>query len=181
MEKEVWKPIKGYEGKYEVSTFGRVRSVSRKITYKDGRVRIYKGKILKPETCKNGYLYVNLGRKGRAKTVHRLVAETFLPNPNSFPCVNHKDENKANPKLENLEFCSYKYNNNWGTKNARRARPIIQLDENHQKIKIWESAAAVEKELGISHAHIGSCCNGNRKTAGGFRWKYTDEKDQKGN
>lgn len=178
MEKEVWTPIEGYEG-YEVSNLGRVRSTDRKIIYKDGRTRMQKGRMLRPEICKNGYLYVNLGRKGRAKTVHRLVAKAFLPNPDNLPCVNHKDENKANPRLENLEFCSYKHNNNWGTKNARRAKPIMQLDKNNQKIKIWESAAAVERELGINHGHIGSCCNGNRKTAGGYRWEYIDEKENK--
>ena len=107
MEKEVWKPIKGYEGKYEVSTFGRVRSVSRKIIYKDGRMRIYKGKILKPETCKNGYLYVNLGREGRAKMVHRLVAETYLDNPDELSDVVHKDNNKKNNSVSNLRWSSH--------------------------------------------------------------------------
>lgn len=121
--KEIWKPVVGYEGFYEVSNLGNVKSVDRieQITMRDGSVRARKkrGKVLKQ--CFDGkkhYLHVNMRKNGSGeiKDVHRIVAETWIPNAFGLPEVNHKDENKTNNSVSNLEWCSRKYNNNYGAK-----------------------------------------------------------------
>ena len=105
MKKEYWKPVVGYEGLYEVSNWGRVKRLRRLITNQYNSFYIEE-KILKPQKNIDGYLYVNLYKNGimKHKTIHKLVAETFLPNCNSLPCINHKDENKTNNVVNNLEF-----------------------------------------------------------------------------
>lgn len=117
---EQWKDIQGYEGLYQVSNKGRVRSIDRVIKHypKD---YFQKGRVLKSALSKNGYPMVILVNHNERKTrnVHRLVAETFIVNPNNFPEVNHKDEDKTNNSVENLEWCTRKYNANYGTRNMR--------------------------------------------------------------
>jgi hypothetical protein len=112
---EIWKPIPGYEGYYEVSNTGKVRSLTRTVIMKDGKPRPIKGRELKPK-INNGYPTVNLSKNGTVKTIriHRLVALTFIPNPDNLPIINHKDENKQNNNVNNLEWCTYEYNNNYG-------------------------------------------------------------------
>ena len=112
---EEWRDIKGYEGRYQISSEGRVRSLDR--IGKNGYS--YKGKILKPRPTKRGYIKANLS--GKIYAVHRLVAQAFIPNPNNYPVVNHKDENPSNNCIENLEWCDVKYNINYGTANKRIA------------------------------------------------------------
>lgn len=124
MNNEIWKPVLHYEGYYEVSNFGRVRSIDRLIIQLDGRKRLYKGKVLNPRNKCNkegNYLTVNLKRDsiGHTKFVHKLVAEVFVSNPNNLPFVNHIDENKLNNLPENLEWCTAEYNANYGSRNAR--------------------------------------------------------------
>ena len=165
MMEEIWKDVVGYEGLYEVSNLGRVRR---------------DGKILKPTKIKNGYLYVGLHKNGIQKTVrvHRLVASAFIPNPQNLPCVNHKDEDKTNNAVDNLEWCTSQYNANYGTRNERVAeklsKPILQYDLNGNFIREWPSASKVEEETGISNGNISMCCLGRYgfKTAGGFVWRY---------
>ena len=113
---EQWRPIEGYEGLYEVSNLGRVKSL------KCGRER-----ILKPQMKKKGYLQVGLRKEGKYKMfkVHRLVAQAFIPNPEGLPQINHKDENPSNNRVENLEWCDSKYNNNYGTHNERIVQTMI--------------------------------------------------------
>ena len=115
MKKEYWKPIVGYENLYEVSNLGRIRSFDRWVKSKNGSIRICRGRILKPYTNKDGYLYVVLSKNNKHKTykVHRLVAQAFLDNPNNLPQVNHKDENPLNNNVNNLEWCNSKYNCNF--------------------------------------------------------------------
>ena len=115
METETWRPVKGYEGLYEVSSLGRIKSLSYKCTGVE--------KFMKPQKDKRDYLYVGLCRDGKRKffKVHRLVAEAFLPNQLGLPEVNHKDENPSNNVVDNLEFCDAKYNANYGTRNVRSA------------------------------------------------------------
>lgn len=118
---EEWKPVEEFEGLYEVSNFGRVRSLNHK---RANRYSYYiqKGRILKSGlNKKTGYWTVVLSKNGKyfTKRVHQLVAKAFIPNPNNYPCVNHKDENKNNNKFDNLEWCTYKYNNNFGSRNKR--------------------------------------------------------------
>lgn len=114
---EIWKDILGYEGLYQVSSFGRVRGLDRY----DSMNRFWKGRILKSQTGTGGYLFVQLCLNGKVKaySVHRLVAETFIHNPDNLPQVNHLDEDKTNNRVENLEFCDSKYNVNYGTRIER--------------------------------------------------------------
>lgn len=113
---EVWKNINGYEGLYQISNNGRVKSLP-KLAGKSWR----KEKILKTYLDKDGYVKVILCKENKTKflSVHRLIAEAFIPNPNEFPQINHKDENKQNNSLENLEWCTCKYNINYGTRTER--------------------------------------------------------------
>ena len=125
---EIWKPVPGYEGLYEVSNLGRVRSVNRYVKSKGESYWLRKGKMLSPAKDKNGYLKVNLSCNGKNNIirVHRLVAQAFLPNPDNLLEVNHKDEDKTNNRVENLEWCTAKYNNNYGTKIERQKKTNIQ-------------------------------------------------------
>lgn len=152
---EEFRDVPGYEGMYEVSNFGRVRR---------------NGKILKPFN-NYGYLRVDLFKNGivRKFLIHRLVAQAFIPNPKNLPQVNHKDEDKTNNCVENLEWCDAKYNINYS-----KAKPVLQFDREGNFIKEWPSALKVEEELGIYHSNISNCCLGRYglKTTGGFIWKY---------
>ena len=151
---EVWKDIKGYEGLYQISNTGKVKGLKR-------------NKVLKPILQRSGYYYVDLQRKRRL--VHRLVAEAFIDNPDNLPEVNHKDENKLNNSVENLEWCDSKYNANYGTRNKRRGKPIQCIETG---IIYW-GAREMERQLGIKHNNIAEAIrNGTR--AGGYHWQYVD-------
>lgn len=108
---EVWKDIKNYEGCYQISNLGRVRSLTRKVKTFNG-VRTSKGQLLKPLKTNTGYYRVDLkqNQKDKYMSIHRLVAEAFIPNPNNYPCVNHKDNNPQNNCVDNLEWCTQSYN-----------------------------------------------------------------------
>jgi len=126
---EVWKNIKGYEGSYQVSNLGRVKSLERAVALKNGSERHLKERILKPSTNRYGYLQALLcNGSGKVKTllVHRLVCEAFYENPENKPCVNHIDENRTNNVASNLEWCTVKENNNHGTHNARVAKAVAK-------------------------------------------------------
>ena len=118
---EEWRPIEGYEGLYEVSNTGQVRSLDRYVKYSNGRIHLHKGKVLSPIKDTDDYLKVNLYCNGKNKKclVHRLVAEAFISNINNLPEVNHKDEDKSNNRVDNLEWCNRKYNVNYGTAKIR--------------------------------------------------------------
>lgn len=123
---EEWRPIEGYEGLYEVSSYGRVRSLDRYVKGKG--YRLHKGKVLIPVKSKLGYLQLNLyynGKRHQSK-IHRLVAQAFLPNPDNLPMINHKDEDKTNNNVDNLEWCSAKYNVNYGTSRIRAKETAIK-------------------------------------------------------
>lgn len=179
---EIWKPVRGYDGLYEVSNYGRVRNARTK-------------RILKQQLDGKGYLRVGLCKNGIMKThkVHRLVAETFIPNPNNLPQVNHKNEDKTdnfvwvNPdgtvdlEKSNLEWCTRKYNLNYGNyKEIQReihlnegGEPVVQFSKTGELINDkWESMSEVERVLGINHTNISKCCQGKIKSIGGFVWKY---------
>ena len=126
---EIWKPVIGYEGLYEVSNLGRVRSVDRLVKYSNGQIHLHKGRILSPGLVhKSGYLQVGLCNNGKTKhkMVYRLVAEGFLPNIDNLPQVNHKDENPFNNCVENLEWCTIEYNINYGTRTQKAIESNIK-------------------------------------------------------
>ena len=168
---ETWKPIAGYEGLYEVSDQGRVKSL--------GNDKSRKEKILKPQKYRGGYLKVNLCKDGHKKTVkiHRLVAEAFITNPNNLETVNHKDEVKTNNVASNLEWMSRKDNNNYGTRNKRVAEALSKQVQMFDKstdelLATFPSLMEARRVTGINHGNIYSCCKGKRKSAGGYIWRY---------
>lgn len=141
---EQWKDIKGYEGLYEVSNLGNVRSLDRTVKRGQGYT-IKEGRVLTPfYEEKKGYYQVVLAKDGKAKTyrVHRLVAVAFLENPNNYTDVNHKDEVKTNNNVDNLEWCTRKYNNNYGTK-PERTRKAMMGNTNGKKA--WYTKRSEDK------------------------------------
>ena len=179
---EIWKDIAGYEGLYQVSNLGRIRSLTRKVSVvgkKNGRV--FKGKIKKDvREKKNGYLVVSLFRKGNSKRffIHRLVATAFIPNSNDLPQVNHKDEDKTNNKVSNLEWCDAKYNTNYGSCIEKRIAPqckrVSQYTISGAYVQSFASMADVERTFGFNHSAICACCKDFTKTAYGYKWKYAE-------
>ena len=176
---EIWKDVKDYEGLYQVSNLGRVKSLNRKSKTKGDKYYLRKGRILIPR--KSEYLYVIFVKENTRKTckIHRLVAETFIPNINSYPCVNHKDENKYNNNVDNLEWCSWEYNNNYGKRNKKvsikNSKRVCQYTLNGHLIKEYYGMVEAERETGIAHQSIAHCCKGKYHTAGGYIWKYKEE------
>lgn len=183
LEGETFKDINGYEGKYQVSNYGRVRSLSR---YRDNNKNnaYQKGIIFKQSTGKKGYIHVTLYKNGKYKRrlVHRLVAQTFINNEYNLPTVNHKDENKTNNTINNLEWCTQQYNNTYGHRIEKmvekKAVEIVQIDVNDNYIKVWKNIEDVGRKLKISGSVIVGCCNGNYKTACGYKWMYKTEYDK---
>lgn len=200
-DKEIWKPVVGFEGFYEVSNKGRVRGVEHYVpTFNKGTLyqQIVYGKILKPSQKSDGYLAVDLHKNAVRKTitVHRLVATAFIPNPDNKPCVNHLDEVKTHNWVENLEWCTVYENLHYGTGPERRSLTLKQHWANgeihrrpNHKIKkvakyskggelltVYQSFTEAVKALGIKgcDAHVCQCLNGQRQTAYGYRWEYLD-------
>lgn len=177
--KEIWKDIKDYEGLYQVSNLGNVKSMGRYKKTCGNSLYWLKERIMKPLKSTSGYLQVGLfDRNGKCKKmfIHRLVALTFLSNTYNLPEVNHKDECKTNNRLDNLEWCDSKYNNNYGTHNDRgaiaRSKPIKQFSKYGIFIKDWINAREIERELGYKHGYIAECCKGRYKQAYGYIWRY---------
>lgn len=176
MKEEIWEPVVGYEGKYEVSDLGRVRSVDRHV-FQQGKSVFYNGVIMTPSVNNSGYLTIRLSRNNKKKglLIHRIVAEAFLENPNGLPCVNHKDENKLNNNLQNLEWCTMSYNVNYGTATIRRARKmgnkIAQYNLKGNLVATYYSSGDAERNTGIAKSAIKDCANGKTSTSGGYIWK----------
>ena len=174
LPKQIWKDIPGFEGKYQVNQVGQVRSLNYNRT---GKVR-----RLSPGLITNGYLQVGLYKDSKCKLylVHRLVAQTFIPNPNNYSEVNHKDENKANNTVWNLEWCCRNYNMNYGTRNKRvsevHRKPIIMLDMNNNILACFYSLQDASEYVGKprDNDNVGACARGRKKTAFGYKWAYID-------
>lgn len=160
---ETWKPVNGYEGIYSVSDKGRIKRDST-------------DKILKAGLDKGGYNIVSLSKYNKSHTekVHRLVAKAFIENIDDLPAVNHKDENKTNNNVENLEWCTFRYNSaysrNLEKANSVTKKPIVCIKEN--SYEFFMSVADASKSLGISRSAISNCLTGRVETAGGFQWDY---------
>ena len=162
--KEEWKPIEGYEGLYEVSNMGRVKSLNYRMTGKEG--------IMKGGDDGHGYLSVNLWKDGKANKgkIHRLVAQAFLENPQNLPEVNHKNEDKTDNRVENLEWCTKQYNIEYS-----QAKAVIGINKVSGLIMEFPSQMEASRQTGTKQGHIWGCCNGRRKSAGGFYWHYADD------
>ena len=171
---EIWKDYKDYEGLYQASNLGRLRSLDRWVKSKSGSVRLCKGKILKLCTDKYGYLKVGLYKNNKVKTylVHRIIAETFLPNSDNLPCVNHKDEDKTNNNVNNLEWCNSEYNNAYGTRTERCCKPVLQYTIDGKFVREWPSAMDAERNGGFSSECIYKCCKGKIKKHQGCIWRH---------
>ena len=171
--KEIWKDKKDYEGLYQVSNCGRAKSLDRYVKGKGHSLKFKKGRILKPMKDSNGYLKVRLcnGEKSKTFNLHRLVAETFIPNPNNYKEVNHKDENKTNNVVTNLEWCDRKYNQNYGTRTEKCSKKVYQYTLDGELVREWISATEAGRN-GFSQSGINNCCLGKAKTHKGFRWSY---------
>jgi NUMOD4 motif./HNH endonuclease. len=181
---EIWKPIKGYEGIYEVSSYGRVRSSERTAERLDryGNISKYevKGRIISQWKRKDGYMSVTLRSMKTQSTllVHRLVIETFVPNPDNLQLVNHKDENKSNNNVENLEWCTPSYNNTYNNIHMKKNMPfkkrVRQMTFDGEVIAEYESAADAARQTGLSNGGISSSCNGKKgfERYHGYNWEY---------
>ena len=176
---ELWKDVKDYEGLYQVSTLGRVRSLDKYVNTKNRNVDkvLKRGKILKPTYNQDGYLTVSLYKDGKGTRflVHRLVAEAFISNPLNLPVINHKDEVKDNNHPYNLEWCTDEYNKNYGTAIKRsaekRSKKVYQYDLQGNLINVWASTMDCDRN-GYDHRTISACCLGKLKTHQNFIWSY---------
>ena len=188
---EIWKDIEGYEGKYQVSNLGRVRSLDRyQYRANPNTGKPYKtfkaGVVLKEQVGNNGYLRVKIfdaDNHQKMALVHRLVAKAFIPNYQNLPEVNHKDENKSNNRADNLEWCTQSYNVTYNGLQARRyesgggrrKRPVEQLTADGQHVATFGSMSEASEMTGVNIHHIYNCCSGRQHTAKGYRWRYADE------
>ena len=181
---EIWKDIQGYEGHYQVSSKGNVRSLDRYIECR-GTYRFQKGKTLKPYINKFGYRQVILYDKNGYKLhrINRLVAQSFIPNPNNLPQVNHKDEVKTNDCVNNLEWCTCLYNLTYNdlhhrrnNMNNKKSKQVVQIKEG-KVIATYPSINEAARTLKCNSGNIVRCCKGEKKTAYGYQWRYAESEE----
>jgi hypothetical protein len=182
-KEEIFKDIEGFEGLYQISNYGRVYSVK-------------SGKFLKAQKHTNDYRQVNLHKDAKQKTytIHRLVAQAFIPNPSNLPQINHKDENPSNNHVSNLEWCSASYNNNYGSrteraipkmvqnpnyqatreKSGKPKKPVLQFTRQGEFVAEYSSTREAERQTGINQASISQCCRGVKhyNSASNYLWRY---------
>lgn len=189
MEHEIWKDIEGYEGKYMISSMGRVKSLDYRKSGKEGYLSIY--------TMNTGYLATHLSDNGKEKVVliHRLIAEAFIPNPDNKPEIDHINTIRTDNRIENLKWVTSKENSNNpltlnryvisnnGHKsmlgrtgeNNHLSKKVLQLDKQGNVVRLWHSLMDVKRELGFDPGKISACCLGKRLTHKGYRWEYKEK------
>lgn len=183
---EIWKDVVGFEGLYQVSNLGRIKSLSKNVGF-----YFRKEKILSNCYQNNGYLVVNLSKKTEVsrKSIHRLVAQAFIPNPERKAQVNHKDGNKQNNCVSNLEWCTDSENKRHAFKTGLNkhtppirigkengsSKSVIQYDCSMSFVKKWDCIMEASKNNRIDNSSITKCCKGKLKTAGGFIWRYMND------
>lgn len=192
---EIWKDIKGYEGIYQISSLGRVKSLERWIKTGRGGNQLRGGIILNPKINTAGYYEVGLRKTGKKRKfirVHQLVAIHFIPNPENKPCIDHINRNRTDNRVENLRWCTYKENSNnpltiqhlkdvnpkiwkgvYGKLHAH-AKPIIQFDLEGNLIRKWDCAVDAVRQGNFTKSGISSCLKGAQETHRGSKWKYYD-------
>jgi hypothetical protein len=187
--KEEWRAVPGYEGLYELSNMGWVRSLDRIVRASGVSKRRAFGHVLNPYTNKLRYQYVALSKDGKSKTLslHRLVANVFVPNPNNYSIINHKDENPSNNRADNLEWCTQMYNVHYGTgmergdaKSNHGRMAVDKLDLNGNYICSYRSISEAAEAVGVRKQSICACLKGKHSngrnvfTAGGYKWRYKE-------
>lgn len=185
LDGEEWRPVSGYEGLYSVSNKGRVKSLSRTVSKSTSFRHETADKIMRSSKLRSGYLFVHLTKDGKTKMfpIHRLVAIAFIPNKENLPEVNHKDENKTNNYLENLEWCTKQYNMTYGTRTQRTYKPVLQYDKNMNLVAEYASVSDAAKAVNAGTTNISACAKGTKRkrkgrnpcfvrTAKGFIWRY---------
>jgi hypothetical protein len=162
--------VPNYEGLYLIGSDGHIESIERKGNQK-------KSRILKGGTDQNGYSVVTLCKDGKQKTfrVHRLVAMAFIPNPNGYSEINHKDENKSNNAIENLEWCDRKYNVRYGTRTKKTQKGVLQFDKRGNLLNVFDGVRMAAFSIGSNTCGgISNCCNGKSKSAYGYIWRWLE-------
>ena len=186
---EVWKSVKGFEGLYEVSNLGNIRSLPREVFRKEsirggrklkGSVVFQEGRNLKPMVSKEGYLFVSLydiNHRSARLLLHRIVAKAFLPNPDNLPCINHKNEIKTDNRAENLEWCTQLYNARYSKKKTTKrlrevlCKRVIQLSLTGIKIAEYSSLREAAEKTGIGVGMISRVAQGERTQTHGYIFK----------
>lgn len=180
---EVWRAVPDFEGKYEVSNLGRIRSLDRIVTMKNGAKRFHEGKLLTPKKQKNGYLFYQLfDGNGKFKhwMLHRLVATVFIDNPQGYKEVNHKDGDKTNNKYTNLEWCTRQYNCIHAIENGLKdmskvysMHPVVQIKDG-EIINEYPSIVEAANSVGVTPSAISRCLRGKSKKSMGYQWRYAE-------
>lgn len=177
--KEVWKDIPGFEGRYQISNLGNIKSINWRNTNKE--------RLMVPQDNGHGYKWIGLRDGSPIKKqfyIHRLVAQAFIPNPNNLPQVNHKDGNTKNNCVDNLEWCTANYNLSYGDRHEKEiktqqlthpnCKEVLQYSLDGVLIKKHHSQSSAGRELGIHSSGISSCCKGKLIQSGGFKWRYAE-------
>ena len=181
LDGEIWKDVKGWEGLYKISNYGRVKSCLRQVIQKSGKKRIYKEKIMKCFLTPRKYIRLSLEYNGVKKkySVHRMVAEAFIDNPQNYTQINHKDENQSNNIADNLEWCDAKYNMTYGSRiertrlktlnNPKNSKPVLQYTFDGKLIKEYPSIMETRRLFGN---HVSEVCLHKCLSVYGYYWIY---------
>lgn len=174
MDGEVWKDVVGFEGLYMVSNMGRIKALA-SIRKFGNFTRRHRERIMKLFPNWAGYLHcrvADLNQKQTGIRVHQCVANAFIPKPNGAQCINHKDENKQNNVVSNLEWCTFAYNLRYGSRRLQQCVPIVKCDLSGNPIAEYESIQQASNDNNIKRTCISNCLNGWSQRAGGFVWKF---------